>query len=130
MQNSSASSESALADLVSLWQQRRAEGQTVTPDELCRERPELLPQLEQRIMALERMAELAGAIHETVTVAPKSSDGAVVHEAATRDPEATPLPPSPGQSTSAVETLADAPVAPGYELLAILGKGGIGCLLR
>jgi predicted Ser/Thr protein kinase len=130
MQNSSTSSESALADLVSLWQRRRADGQTVTPGELCRERPELLPQLEQRILALERMAELAGAIHETVTVAPKSGDGAVVHEAGTPDPWPTLPTASPGQSTPTLEALPDGPSVPGYEVLGILGKGGMGVVYK
>jgi hypothetical protein len=77
MPNNSASAESALADLVSLWQRRRAEGQTVTPDELCHDCPDLLPKLEQRIAALKRMADLANGMHETAAldhVAPNPAD--------------------------------------------------------
>jgi WD40 repeat protein/serine/threonine protein kinase len=130
MQNSSASSESALADLVSLWQRRRAEGQAPTPTELCRDRPELLPELEQRIAAVERMADLADAIQETVTVTPASSEVSGVHEGATLDREAMLPPVSPGQVAPAVETLADGPVVPGYELLGVLGKGGMGIVYK
>jgi hypothetical protein len=70
MNPASATEQAILADLISLWQQRRAEGQTVTPSELCRDRPELLPQLEQRIAALKRMADLADAMQEGDTIDP------------------------------------------------------------
>jgi hypothetical protein len=100
MPNSSASSESTLADLVSQWQLRRAEGQTVTPGELCRDRPELLPQLEQRIAALERIGDLAHALYEPATIdsppapqaAVESADG--VHETLTLNFLAPPAKPS------------------------------------
>jgi hypothetical protein len=52
----------------------------VTPAELCRGRPELLPELEQRIAALEQMAD---AFQETVAVTPDSGGDSGVHEAAT-----------------------------------------------
>jgi serine/threonine protein kinase/formylglycine-generating enzyme required for sulfatase activity len=54
----SADHESTLAELVSQWQQLRARGKTTTPIELCRERLELLPELERRIAILERMSAL------------------------------------------------------------------------
>jgi serine/threonine-protein kinase len=106
MPNSSTSSESALADLVSLWQRRRAAGQTVTPGELCRDRPELLPQLEQRIAALQRMDDLADGIHETATIEP-----AAVPQVAD-SPQAT--------------VSARRPAIPGYEIVGELGRGGMG----
>lgn len=49
MESASFDHESALAYLISQWQRRRAEGVGVSPAELCRERPELLPALECRI---------------------------------------------------------------------------------
>jgi hypothetical protein len=59
MDNASVNPESALEDLVSLWQRRRAEGEAATPAEFCRERPELLPELARRIAILEQMNALA-----------------------------------------------------------------------
>jgi tRNA A-37 threonylcarbamoyl transferase component Bud32 len=122
MQKSSISTESALADLVSLWQRRRAEGQTVTPGELCRDRPELLPQLEQRIAALERMAELADGMHETATldlVAPDPAD-AGQKSLPTLDSLAAPDAPLPSYW----------PKIPGYEIVGELGRGGMGVVYK
>jgi hypothetical protein len=101
MRNASAADESALADLVSLWQRRRAEGQTATPAELCRDRPELLAELERRVAALERMDGLAGVLHETATLDTSGS------------PATAPGPAGP-------------PEIPGYEILDELGCGGMG----
>jgi hypothetical protein len=105
MPNSSASSESALADLVSLWQRRRAAGQLATPAELCRDRPELLPQLVRRLAALEQMAGFENAMHETDTL-----DTSCAPQTAT----------SP----------AGRPEIPGYEIVDELGRGGMGVVYR
>lgn len=126
MNNTSPSTESALADLVSLWQRRRAEGKTVTPDELCRDRPELLPQLEQRIAAMERMDDLAAGIHETATIEPAAAlhiaaEGVdVQHEMATLD--------FADSLQAAVPTRW--PEIPGYEVVGELGRGGMGVVYK
>jgi hypothetical protein len=113
MQNSFTSSESALADLVSLWQRRRAEGQTVTPGELCRDRPELLTELEQRIAALERMADLAHALHVTATIDPAAAPQAASDPADSRQKT---LPTLDFLASSGEPVPTGWPKIPGYEV--------------
>jgi serine/threonine-protein kinase len=101
MKDPSAAAESALADLVSLWQRHRAEGQPAAPAELCRACPELLPELQRRIAALERMADLVDGKQGTITLD-------------TAGPEQTT--PTP---TGWPEIL-------GYEIVGELGRSGMG----
>jgi hypothetical protein len=51
--------DAVLHGLLSLWEQGRAAGRDMTAAELCRDRPELIPELERRIEALCRMSDLA-----------------------------------------------------------------------
>ncbi len=98
--------EPALEDLVSLWQRRRAAAERATPAELCRERPELLPELERRIAVLERMNDLARATPATATLDTACS------------------PPATRSGPHAV------PEIPGYEILGELGRGGMGVVYQ
>jgi hypothetical protein len=106
METVSLDHESALADLISVWQRRRAEGTTATPAELCRDRPELLPELERRITALERMGNLAGALPNTTTL-----------DALESTPRTAAIPSS-------------YPDIPGYEILSELSRGGMGVVYK
>ncbi len=105
MEANSLDHESMLADLVSLWQRRRGEGGTATPAELCRDRPELLPELERRIAALEQMAGLAQDLGETVSVPASNAS------------------PTPSQGSPVALSR---PGIPGFEILSVLGRGGMG----
>lgn len=62
MENSSRPDDSVLADLVSLWQRRRANGLEASPVELCRDRPELEAELQRRINALRHLDRLASEL--------------------------------------------------------------------
>jgi hypothetical protein len=53
------SNERLLDDLVSRWQREAEQGRHVPPAELCRDQPDLLPELERRVEVLRRVGNLA-----------------------------------------------------------------------
>jgi serine/threonine protein kinase len=60
------SDEAALDELLSLWQLERARGRDLPALSLCRDRPEIAPELERRIAAVRQMDALAMPGAETV----------------------------------------------------------------
>src|SRR5688500_5879924 len=92
-------------ELLSRWEQLAKQGQSVTPDELCQDCPDLLPAFREHQARLQAMDSFLDA----ATVPPTTDAYATVR------PEST--------AATAPITLAS---PPGYEILGELGRGGMG----
>jgi serine/threonine-protein kinase len=97
--------ETRLQELLSLWQQRRRQGEDPTAAELCQDCPELEPRLREHIYSLERMDR--GPDYRTAVTRPLSD----TH-------------PKDSAGEPAL------PCVPGYEVLGLLGRGGMGVVYK
>jgi ABC-type amino acid transport substrate-binding protein/tRNA A-37 threonylcarbamoyl transferase component Bud32 len=102
--------EAQLQRLLSRWRATHQQGQPVSPVDLCRDCPELLPDLQQRIAefeTIERALNAAGSpsLHDAATLA-LDTDGPA---------DSTPLAP---------------PSVAGYQIMAELGRGGMGVVYQ
>ena len=100
------SSEEQIADLMLQWEDRRLAGLAASADELCRDCPELKPELARRIDVVESMEGL-------LDVEPVRS----VSNATTAPRAGGPPAPQPTH-------------IPGYEILNVLDQGGMGIVYR
>jgi serine/threonine protein kinase len=105
------SQENRLLDLIVAWEEHRAAGREVSPEELCRSCPELLDELKASLQAL------AGA-DAALATEPRPAEG---HAGRT---EVLTGPPPCGPIRAAW------PVIPQYEILQELGRGGMGIVLK
>ena len=126
------SDRSELDGILSAWQVADADGRDVSLEELCRARPELLPEVEQRVAVLRRIRALAPPAAEADEFIALSVDDTTVSpdELATAsmkgdsgDPFQTGPLKKPGGDPSSSERVID-----GYRLVRILGEGGMGAV--
>src|SRR5437868_3912232 len=96
--------EARINELLSLWQRLREEGQTASMAELCRDRPDLLPEIERRIQAVDALNRLADSIGQDTTL--PSDASASSHSAPDGHPRT-------GTASASWTTLC----IPGYEIL-------------
>jgi serine/threonine protein kinase/predicted Zn-dependent protease len=105
-----------LSVLLRRWEEGQQRGEALSPEELCRDCPELLEPLRQNLQALAAMDALM----------PSGPYATVSHQPAV-DPYATePDPSAAGRSTAA----GPRSCIPGYEVLGELGRGAMGVVYR